>query len=412
VGWQIGGGSNTSNTISSVTDGAGNVYAEAGAARSIDASASTLIDIWYAKNSIAGATTLTVNPNISVPHAGVVIWEFSGASLTAPLDATAVLNSQAATTTPTGASVTATAANDVIVSIAEVANAVTGITSGNTFTNDSTIMSNGWAHLIASSSGAYAAKWNQNPSGTYTSSTAAFKAAVQGSFSACDLNQDTQVNGSDVTLAVNMALGTSSCTANIEGPLACTVVTVQRVINASLGQSCLLYNAPTSPAITSATSASGTVGSAFSYQITATNSPTSYGASGLPAGLSVNTVTGLISGAPTTAGTSSVTLSATNSGGIGNATLTLTVSPAASHSVTLSWVASTSQSVAGYNIYRGTASGGPYSTKVNSAVINATTFTDTAVLAGQTYYYVGTTMDVSGNESGYSNQATAVIPTP
>ena len=67
--------------------------------------------------------------------------------------------------------------------------------------------------------------------------------------------------------------------------------------------------------ITSATTASGTVGSAFSYQITATNTPTSYGATGLPAGLSVNTATGLISGTPTAAGTSTVTLSATNSAG-------------------------------------------------------------------------------------------------
>ena len=41
------------------------------------------------------------------------------------------------------------------------------------------------------------------------------------------------------------------------------------------------------PVITSATTASGTVGTAFSYQITATNTPTSYGATGLPAGLSV-----------------------------------------------------------------------------------------------------------------------------
>ena len=39
------------------------------------------------------------------------------------------------------------------------------------------------------------------------------------------------------------------------------------------------------PVITSATTASGTVGSAFSYQIAATNAPTSYGATGLPAGL-------------------------------------------------------------------------------------------------------------------------------
>jgi len=80
------------------------------------------------------------------------------------------------------------------------------------------------------------------------------------------------------------------------------------------------------PVITSATTASGTVGSAFSYQITASNSPTSYAATGLPAGVSVNTTSGLISGTPTTAGTSSISLSATNSTGTGTATLALTIS--------------------------------------------------------------------------------------
>src|SRR5208282_169811 len=50
-----------------------------------------------------------------------------------------------------------------------------------------------------------------------------------------------------------------------------------------------------------------------------------FGASGLPAGLTVNAVSGLISGTPTSAGTSSVTLSATNSGGTSNASLTLTI---------------------------------------------------------------------------------------
>ncbi len=82
------------------------------------------------------------------------------------------------------------------------------------------------------------------------------------------------------------------------------------------------------PVITSATTASGTVGSAFSYQITASNTPTSYGATGLPAGLSANSATGLISGTPTTAATPTLTLSASNSGGTGSASLTLTINPA------------------------------------------------------------------------------------
>src|SRR5438270_13776930 len=71
------------------------------------------------------------------------------------------------------------------------------------------------------------------------------------------------------------------------------------------------------PKITSPTTASGTVGIAFSYQITADQSITTWGASGLPAGLTVNTTNGLISGTPTVTGTFSVGLSATNGNGSG-----------------------------------------------------------------------------------------------
>lgn len=79
------------------------------------------------------------------------------------------------------------------------------------------------------------------------------------------------------------------------------------------------------PVIRSALTASGNVASAFSYQISATRSPTSYGASGLPAGLGVNTANGLISGTPSAVGTSDVLISATNADGTGTATLTVTI---------------------------------------------------------------------------------------
>src|SRR5437764_2189091 len=85
---------------------------------------------------------------------------------------------------------------------------------------------------------------------------------------------------------------------------------------------------PANPVIQPPFTATGQVGVAFSYQITATNNPTSFNATGLPAGLSVSTSTGLISGTPTAAGTYTVTISATNAGGTGSHTLTLTINPA------------------------------------------------------------------------------------
>ena len=98
---------------------------------------------------------------------------------------------------------------------------------------------------------------------------------------------------------------------------------------------------PAAPAITSALTASGTVGTPFNYTIAATNNPTSFNAAGLPAGLSVNTTTGVIAGTPTAAGSSSVTLSATNATGTGSATLALSVIAAGSSGFSASAVPAT-----------------------------------------------------------------------
>ena len=82
-----------------------------------------------------------------------------------------------------------------------------------------------------------------------------------------------------------------------------------------------------------------------------------------------------------------------------------------SHSVTLNWSASTSSNVNGYHVYRGATSGGSY-TKITSSPVAATTYTDNNVLAGQTYYYVATAVDINNNESTYSNEAQATVPAP
>jgi hypothetical protein len=88
-------------------------------------------------------------------------------------------------------------------------------------------------------------------------------------------------------------------------------------------------------------------------------------------------------------------------------TMTGTGTAATQHTVDLSWTASAD--AVSYNIYRGTVSGGPY-TMINTSADSTTAYTDSTVASGQTYYYVATAVNSESQESGYSNQATAVIP--
>lgn len=81
------------------------------------------------------------------------------------------------------------------------------------------------------------------------------------------------------------------------------------------------------------------------------------------------------------------------------------------HYITLSWSASSSPSIAGYNVYRSGTSGGPY-TKQNTALVSPLAFTDTTVQAGQSYFYVLTAVNTNGIESGYSTEVSVLVPTP
>jgi hypothetical protein len=83
--------------------------------------------------------------------------------------------------------------------------------------------------------------------------------------------------------------------------------------------------------------------------------------------------------------------------------------PTPQHKVSLTWLASTTPTVVGYNMYRASVSGGPY-TKLNSSLISSTNYVDSSVENGKTYFYVATAVDSGGIESTYSNQASANIP--
>jgi hypothetical protein len=96
------------------------------------------------------------------------------------------------------------------------------------------------------------------------------------------------------------------------------------------------------------------------------------------------------------------------SGSISGST-SLTVTTQVAHSVALSWTASTSLGIVGYNAYRSTVSGGSYKL-INFGLIANTTYTDQTVQSGITYYYVTTAVDSQGMESAYSNETVATVP--
>lgn len=70
------------------------------------------------------------------------------------------------------------------------------------------------------------------------------------------------------------------------------------------------------------------------------------------------------------------------------------------HSIDLLWnpPSSTPVAVAGYNVYRGNSSAGPFG-RLNGATIPATSFIDATVLGATTYYYEVRSVDVNGTES-------------
>jgi len=92
---------------------------------------------------------------------------------------------------------------------------------------------------------------------------------------------------------------------------------------------------------------------------------------------------------------------------------TVSLTGAGGHDVVLTWTASPTDGIIGYNIYRGTSSGAESKTPLNANPINGTDYTDENVTAGEQYYYVVTSVTSDGEtQSAPSPEATATVPTP
>lgn len=147
-----------------------------------------------------------------------------------------------------------------------------------------------------------------------------------------------KVTLSDNTILANVTPGWRTSFFNISGagrftasdvaadkPVQLTATVTRNGVAKTATRQITVKNVPTTPIITSSATASATRGKPFTYRITARHEATSFDAIGLPAGLSVNTSTGTISGAADTAGPFAVQIKATNTIGTDTNPLTLTV---------------------------------------------------------------------------------------
>lgn len=164
----------------------------------------------------------------------------------------------------------------------------------------------------------------------------------------------------------------------------------------------ILRGASASPPVVTSNTATATVGTAFNYNIIATNAPTSYASSSLPAnGLSINTTSGAITGTPNTTGSYSIALEATNGLGSGAGTLSLTVNPG---NQTISGLPATDTKTFGaanYNLAATTNSGLP--------ITYMSSNTNVATILGNSVTIVGAgTTTITASQAGDANWNAAV----
>jgi hypothetical protein len=385
-------------------------------------------------NSVSSVTSsaaiLTVNP---APVAPSITTQPLGQTITAGLTATF--------------SVTATGTAPLSYQWRKNGTAITGATAVSYATPAETIADNAATFTVAitnsvSSVTSNAAILTVNPAPVAPSITTqplgqTITAGLTATFSvtaagAAPLSYQWTKNGTAITGATAVSYTTPAETiADNAAPF--TVVVTNSVSSVTSNAAILTVNAVPPGALTASKSALSfgnvNIGSNAVLGVTFTNSGSSnitisnvtisgpgFTSSGVSAGLiltpgQIGTLSVTFTPAATGNVTGSVSVSSNASNSPGLVALSGAGVQVISHSATLNWSASTS-TVIGYNLYRATISGGPY-TKINTSVDATTTFTDAGtVQAGKIYYWVVTAVNSSNVESVYSGEVSATIPTP
>jgi hypothetical protein len=165
--------SDDSNTATNVTDNAGTTYQRIAGSRAMAPGVGLAIELWYAENSLAGATSISA---ATIPVYSITHWEVAGIRTNNALDTVAQLDDQPTTSMPAGPNITTTTSGQLIITVAIVENVVGGLEANSMFTNDHTTFGNGFAHLTSATAPAatYRARWSQPMAGTFCATAASF----------------------------------------------------------------------------------------------------------------------------------------------------------------------------------------------------------------------------------------------
>jgi fibronectin type 3 domain-containing protein len=344
VGWN-----DTTATVQSVSDSAGNAYT-----RAVGPTAGTNItqSIYFARNIKVGSNTVAVTFNQAVSVPDVRVLEYSGIDPVNTLDV--VSGSSGNSSSANSGSAMTTVPNELIVG----ANTVfTGNQApGSSFTTRiiTTPDSDLAEDRIVAATGTYSATATLTSSGPWVMQMATFKAAGSSGAPTAPVGLTATPGNTQVVLSWSASSGATSY--NVKRS------TVSGGPYGAVGSS-------TSTSYTDTTVSNGTI---YYYVVTAVSalgeSGNSNQASATPGPPTVPT------GLTATPGNTQVALSWTGSAG-----------------------------ATSYNVKRATVSGGPYTTVASRTVTN---YTDTGLTNGTTYYYVVSALNAAG-ESGNSSQASA-----
>ena len=370
----------TSSQTVQVTDSAGNPYTDA--VSQVQSADGHQVHIFYAKNVVGGANTVTATFSATNNHPWIAIYEYSGLSATSPLDQTS--HAQGSGNAPnSGATGTTASANELVFAATAFPYSYGGTAApggGYTLQQQNTGNSRGANEAaIVAATGSYAGMFSLSSSTNWSAALATFVAsgATVGapSVTTSALPNGTQntaynatvtatggttpyawsiVSGTlPVGLSLTASTGAISGTPTGTGASSFTVqVTDANAQTATKGLSITIASAAGPPSVTTSALPNGTQNTAYNATVTATGGTTPYAWSilsgTLPVGLSLAASTGAISGTPTVTGGSTFTVQVSDANAqTATKGLSITIAPAAvAPSVTTSALPGGTQNIA------------------------------------------------------------------